>query len=114
MAISPGNRVIRGRMPSRCSIVAAFGQEGRAFIQPSFSVAVQHGLGKCCRADSYRGGDMKWVLTVLAAATIIAAAAAPASADAHRSGKGPAMAGHGAGKPYGYYGGAFTYGPPPA
>ena len=57
---------------------------------------------------------MKRALTVLAAAAIAAAAAVPASADARRSGKGPAMAGHGAGKPYGYYGGAFTYGPPPA
>jgi hypothetical protein len=57
---------------------------------------------------------MKRALTVLAAAAIIVAVAVPAAADARRSGKGPPIAGHGSGKPYGYYGGAFTYGPPPA
>jgi hypothetical protein len=57
---------------------------------------------------------MRGALTVLAAAATIAALAVPAAADARRSGGGPAIAGNGAGKPYGYYGGQFTYGPPPA
>jgi hypothetical protein len=57
---------------------------------------------------------MRRALTVLAAAAIIAATAAPAAADSRRSGRGPAIAGNGSGKPYGYYGGAYIYGPPPA
>jgi PAB1-binding protein PBP1 len=65
------------------------------------------------RRISYRGGDMKRAMTAFAAAAMIAAIAVPASADARRSGKGPAIAGNPAGKPYGYYSG-YMYGPPPA
>jgi len=57
---------------------------------------------------------MRKALTVLAAVATIVAVAAPATADPRRGGRGPAIIGNSAGQPYGYYGGYYTYGPPPA
>jgi len=92
------------------------------FIQPSFSVGVEHsnsGHVDRSRSISRRGDAMRKSLTALAtAATIaVAAVAAPTAADARRGWWGPAIGGFAAAaiigsafaRPYGYYGGYYNY-----
>jgi hypothetical protein len=105
--------MIEAKRPRRRSIVAAFGQEGGNPFSSCSASLWNIGVEDVAQRMPCRGGDMKKALIVLAAVAIVAASAVPVSADARRSGRGPAIAGSGAGKPYGYYGGNYTYGPPP-